>query len=242
MQNKAIFNRVFDEHVKREWLNTSNCGLQEFTGFIARHPTMVVKPLEGGQGKGVCKYTHDPASSIAEVHASMRGSLIEEVIDQHHRMSQLNPFSVNTVRLVTFLGKNSVKVIAASLRMGVGDNVVDNLHSGGLAAAVDTLTGTVTTAAINNELKRFDRHPTTNEKFIGFTIPYWDQAIEVVLKAAKEIPELRYVGWDLAFSNEGVELLEANHDPGHDVIQMADVVGKYEIIKQATGQPALKSG
>ena len=38
-------------------------------------------------------------------------------------------------------------------------------------------------------------------------------------KAALEVPEVRYVGWDVAFSNKGPVIVEGNEYPGYGIIQ-----------------------
>ena len=44
--------------------------------------------------------------------------------------------------------------------------------------------------------------------------------MELVLASAKRIPQLRYVGWDVAVTEKGVVFVEANQHPGHDILQM----------------------
>ena len=44
-------------------------------------------------------------------------------------------------------------------------------------------------------------------------IPMWDRVLEVVIEAAKKIPQVRYIGWDIAITNDGVELIEGNNWP-----------------------------
>ena len=44
-------------------------------------------------------------------------------------------------------------------------------------------------------------------------IPMWDRVLEVVTEAAKKIPQIRYIGWDIAVTNDGVEFIEGNHAP-----------------------------
>ena len=51
-------------------------------------------------------------------------------------------------------------------------------------------------------------------------IPYWKESLETCLKAAKMVDGLGYVGWDIAVTPNGPVLIEGNHFPGHDILQM----------------------
>ena len=65
----------------------------------------------------------------------------------------------------------------------------------------------------------------------GFQFPDWEKAIELVLGAAREIPQMAYVGWDIAFTPDGPCLVEGNNFPGHDIYQLPehtpDKIGVY---------------
>jgi hypothetical protein len=47
---------------------------------------------------------------------------------------------------------------------------------------------------------------------LGFVVPNYDIAVDAVKRAAKVVPDVRYIGWDVAITPEGCELIEANHD------------------------------
>ena len=59
----------------------------------------------------------------------------------------------------------------------------------------------------------YEKHPQTGETIKGFKFPYWNEAIELCKKACQEIPEMGYVGWDVAFTPEGPLFVEANEFP-----------------------------
>ena len=87
------------------------------------------------------------------------------------------------------------------------------------------------TLGVNNELKRFLRHPNTGMILPGFSIPEWPKVKALTIAAAEKLEGVGWVGWDVAVLENGdVELVEGNHDPGHDVIQMVDLVGKASLL------------
>ena len=62
---------------------------------------------------------------------------------------------------------------------------------------------------------------------LGFQIPNWNKAIETVIKAAEKIPQCRFIGWDVAFTDKGVELIEGNHNPGLFTLESLGTPGAY---------------
>ena len=47
-------------------------------------------------------------------------------------------------------------------------------------------------------------------------------ALAMVRKAATEVPQMGYIGWDVAFSVNGPLLIEGNDFPGHDIYQLPE--------------------
>ncbi len=156
--------------------------------------------------------------------------LLEEPIIQHDKMNKLNPSCVNTIRIVTIMNKKGeVSILAAYIRIGNGINVVDNFNSGGMTAKVSIENGKILEDAINKEGITFKAHPTTCTKICGFKIPFFDEAKKMVIEAAKLSENVRYVGWDVAITNNGPTLVEGNQYPGHDIYQVAEKLDKNSV-------------
>ena len=45
---------------------------------------------------------------------------------------------------------------------------------------------------------------------------------------------VNYVGWDIAITDKGFEIIEGNHDPGHSSIQLITREGYYSQFKEIT--------
>ena len=45
------------------------------------------------------------------------------------------------------------------------------------------------------------------------------KAFEMCEEAASRIPQVRYIGWDVAFSDKGPVLVEGNEYPGYGILQ-----------------------
>ena len=116
----------------------------------------------------------------------------------------------------------------AGLRMGNGDTVADNLHHGGVIAMIDVDTGIIVTDGVDRDLNFYTYHPATNKSIKGFKIPKWNEIVRVAKEAALVVPEVRYVGWDIAVDRSGnIVIIEGNCCAGFDIIQMPDQEGKW---------------
>ncbi len=145
------------------------------------------------------------------------GYLFQEVVVQHGRIDKLNPSCLNTLRIDTFINPDGqVEIISAYIRMSYRNAFVDNITSGGLQVGVDKNTGRLRkegfSAFRNVGTKIFTEHPVSKTVFENFQVPYFDEARELVLKAAGLMSGLRLVGWDVAISAGGPVLIEGNSD------------------------------
>lgn len=139
--------------------------------------------------------------------------LIEEYVVQHPALMDLSPSGLNTVRIITQLTGDHIDFLGGRLRISV-NSPVDNMAAGNLAAAIDLKTGIVTGIGVFSDITKQEHsiHPLTGKPITGFVIPFWNEVIELAEKAALHTPENRSVGWDIAVTSEGPELIEGNHN------------------------------
>ncbi|HNS31350.1 MAG TPA: sugar-transfer associated ATP-grasp domain-containing protein [bacterium] len=227
--DKRVSHRIFSEFISRNWLDTGSCSYDDFEKFVLKYREVIIKPAMGSQGKGIHKYSYGGQDGLEKKFSEIKGCLVEEVIRQHATMRSLNPSSVNTARIVTFLSGGEVNIIGCYMRAGITTSVVDNVSSGGMIAGVDTATGIVCTVGSTEKFEKYLEHPLSGTAIIGLKIPHWADVLDTVKKAGLLVPGIRYVGWDIAILDNGVEFIEANYESGH-LVQMADQKGLYEPI------------
>lgn len=235
-RDKSVFNSQFEEYIHRDWMDLRvEEPFEQFLKFVQKHPVFMVKPqfLEGG--RGIHKVEIKESTDIQKVFNKLKKeeALLEEIIEQCEDLKEFNPSSVNTIRVVTLLdAHNHVHVMSGVLRMGTENNCADNFHTHGIAATVDVETGIVISSAINRDLERFYVHPQSKKQIIGYKVPMWNEILETVKKAAYVVPEVRYVGWDLAIGkNYEIIMIEGNDNAARDVQQMPDQKGKWLLYK-----------
>ncbi len=221
-ENKAEFNKRFAQFNQRGWLYLKECTQEQFLQMVRPGCNYILKPLDEWEGHGVRKLTSAETTDPAATFAQLKGTdvIVEEFINQHPSMNFGNA-SVNTLRVMSVWDKRQGKALIykAILRVGVGDSVIDNYCSGGLIYPVNIATGVVEAPGIGKKYGEQMFHPGTSICMLGFKIPNWDKVVETVNAAAGVVPQVRFVGWDVAITPSGVELVEGNHNPDYELIE-----------------------
>ena len=218
-QDKIIFNEYFSEFLHREWLDLRKCSFEEFKTFASSREKFVAKPIDGICGEGIEIIHINAETDFEELFKKLKDSnlnLIDSFVTQHSELARIYPKSLNTVRMVTILKNGKAIPVFAGLRMGNG-KFVDNLSGGGVAATIDINTGIIDNKAFDFYGNEYSCHPMTKEPIEGFQIPHFDMALEIVKKAALVVPQVGYIGWDVAISEDDVCLIEANEYPGNSI-------------------------
>lgn len=177
---------------------------------------LVLKPADGNCGKDVeiraCK-EFDRYNLIEYMEENDFG-VVEEFIVQHTDLNRLSPSAVNTVRIFTQLNEEGgVDILGCRLRISVNSSI-DNMAAGNLAAPIDEETGVLSSAGVYSDITKEEQvfHPVTKVKIPGFQIPFWDETLDMVKKAALLHPQNRSIGWDIVITEKGPGLIEGNHD------------------------------
>lgn len=220
--NKPEFNARFKEFIKRDYLVIDGHNEAEFNDFIKGKEYIIVKPFSASHGDGVERITCKSADYQA---LASRGELLaEDYVIQDESMNKLNPSSINTIRAMSFydIQKDEVFILAMYLRIGNG-RIVDNFNGGGMVTKVDMTTHKCEFPAVDRNGILYEQHPSTGTSILGFEIPMYDEVVDLVKKAARVIPEVRFVGWDVGISVNGPCLIEGNDYPGHDICGMREL-------------------
>ncbi len=217
-EDKALFNKLFDKYLKREWIYLEEASKDDFKKYLKGKKEIIVKPLDLSCGKGVEKLKvadYDP-DELYDHLKSTKQFLVEDIAIQHKVINDIYPYSINTLRIVTL----NKKVVVALLRIGNYGNVVDNFNHDGMVTTIDVETGMINFPAIDKSGKVFSKHPMTKKEIVGTKIPMWDEVKNMCIEACEVVPEIGYVGWDVCLGPKEPSLIEGNDFPGHDLYQL----------------------
>lgn len=223
--DKTQFNALFEEWIPRKWLLINDTTTEGDVAALTEGQTQLIgKPLEGSSGQGIERFTEKDwqggAAAFLQQLKDKGIGILEEMVQQHPAMASLCPTSVNTCRIATLLGDKQQGIVYAFLRIGNG-KVMDNVDCGGMAARIDLESGKLLTVGADKQGNTFTKHPMTGTPIVGFTIPYWEEAKAMCLEAAKKVPQMRFVAWDVAITPDGPTFIEGNSFPSHAIPQFA---------------------
>lgn len=234
--NKIEFNHLFQKFLNRDYLDLNKSSLEEFQGFAKKHPIFMAKPVDLQCGKGIEKIEVKEKTNLKNLYQKLienKQVLVEEYVLQHSKMNELFPYSVNTLRIVSAYKNGKTTILFRAIRIGNGKNVVDNFNHGGMYSVVNEK-GIIKKPAIDKNGVVYTEHPVTKTEIVGFQIPYFKEAIAMVKEAAKVVPEVGLVGFDIAITEKGPVMIEGNQLPGYDIYQ-----SKIHLNSDGTGMKPL---
>ena len=214
IQDKGNFYAEYSEFLHRDWLDLRKSDLDAFSEFCQRHPVFIAKPPSGYGGKGIEKITvSGPVEDIYRSLMEKELHVLDEIIEQHPDLAALYPHSVNTMRMFTYFDGKEGHLLQSMLKMGNGGKFMDNFSSGGMYSFLDK-DGVVQFPAVDGQDHVYEAHPMTGHPIVGFQVPLFREAEALVCQAAAVIPNLRYIGWDVAIAKDGPLIIEGNEFPG----------------------------
>ena len=202
------------------------------------------KPLDADQSLGSIKLIgYDPAigmlskhdgsliavddfwTEIATNHA--QGYLLQDCLVSHKELLELCGSGVPTMRILTLDEGDGPALFTAAAKLTGSNNVADNFWRGGnLIAPVDIESGVMgqalTRMGVDGEL--CSTHPDTGCEIEGTALPLWQEAKTVALLAAGILKGAAIIGFDMALTDNGPVIIEANYDP--DLVMMQAAHGK----------------
>ena len=213
--NKDEFYKTFNKFLKRKWMELDGNNKDEFVKFLKENKIAIVKPVDGEGGKGVEKIEYTSDDACEELYNKLinnNQTIVEQCITQNKELNNLYSKSVNSLRMFTFYKDGESHFLQAILKIGNG-GVVDNFSSGGMYTYLDE-NGVVYVEAIDRLDNIYNEHPISKCPIVGFRVPMFKEAVELVKEAAKVVPEIGYVGWDVAIGENEPIMIEGNCYPG----------------------------
>ena len=222
--NKELEYGIYKELIHRDWILVLPTDDDEkIISFLKNKEFVIAKPTNESLGRGVVKISCHDKKAIEKLLEDRRGRkyLIEDCIQNHPDFGVLNQSSLNTIRAFTLIDKEGrLKIFEVLLRVGLPGMHVDNWGAGGVLYHVDIETGMVDRAGIDKTKKRYIYHPGSNVKMLGFQVPNYDGLLEYVKRLTAVLPKAQVVGWDIAITPDGFDLVEMNCPGGHDIMQV----------------------
>lgn len=236
-EDKTEFAKVFNEYFNRKWLFVDTCTEYDWKKFVEHvgESKVICKPIGEAQGHGI-KVINPSMYDFKTIKHEFSGCIAEEYIIQHHELAAFYDKAVNCLRIITVLKNGIVNVVVANMTFGFKYEIA-NASYGGITAEVDICTGELISNGGQFGHHVFETHPYSGKRFKGYVLPYWDKTIDMVKTCGMIVPQIGYVGWDIAITEHGPLLIEGNTTPGYTYFQIPDineegkgVMGAYELL------------
>lgn len=230
LNDKLVFNKYFSEYLKRDYINLRESSVSDFKKFLKGKEVVFAKEPIGEGGHGISKIVVSKHKDIEKLYNELiknKQLLVEEAIIQSDDLNEINPSVVNSFRIITLYKDGEVYLVNNALRINQDDSEVigctnDLYFSLGEDGKIDS-------NVIDDYANIYDVHPMTGKKFSDVKIKGVKEAFDMCKEAALKIPQVRYIGWDVAFSKNGPVIVEGNEYPGYGLVQF------YKLKNKKTG-------
>lgn len=222
--NKDEFNVLFKDYIGRGFLELEKATKDEVKDFVSTREYIFckMKDLECGHGCERLKISDfADFDALYDYLTDKKFCTIEDNIVQHPALSKLYSNAVNSLRIITIIDDNNVPhCVYLVQKMGCGGSIIDNNC---LFSPVDPETGEIKYPAHSGDTTKgivYNEHPDTKIHIQGYQLPFIKEAVDMCLKAAMVVPQVRYVGWDVALTENGPVIIEGNNYCAHDFWQL----------------------
>ncbi|NNE31855.1 MAG: hypothetical protein HKN40_05745 [Winogradskyella sp.] len=181
----------------------------------AANKKLLIKPtIDSGRGKDIIIFTvNDNLTSLKQTYLKdlfrryNKDFIVQYVLEQSDIINQLNPSSLNTIRVVTYLKDNTVYVLSSALRIGGPGNETDNFSgdNGAMFCGIKD-NGALKSYGINRQGKKL---PSTAS---GVTLaetqlPNYALVTKMVKEMHPIVPYFKLISWDIAIDKENDPVL-----------------------------------
>ena len=224
------------------YINGNEVTLEQAVNAVcAADGELIIKPtVETCNGEGIDQLQGLDAEGVKALFENYGINFtVQQKVKQHHDLQQVNPTSLNSMRLYTYRrvdGTYAYLYPFAHLRFGGKGAIKDNVSQGGGTCLINE-DGTV-----DDRVYRFKSMTVASLKqetgVENLTIPNYQGVIDTLLKMHRRLPYFDFVGWDVTVLPDGEPLLiEFNLVPSVEGPQMmaGPMFGTYldEVIERA---------
>ena len=123
---------------------------------------------------------------------------------------------LQTVRICTHVTDDrKVEILFTFMKLAGKEGLADAFNlgkTGNMLAQIDSKTGKFQEVyAMHKEyFEKIYDHPATRFSLIDFSVPFWQECLELAKELSLKFLPLQAVGWDIAITNNGPLAIEGN--------------------------------
>lgn len=149
--------------------------------------------------------------------------VVQRQFRSHEQIRKVNASALNTTRIVTILNGIEPEYLCGFQGFATGQALTDSWSQGsvyvGIEPGLECLKEHGITSIGDPRPGLLREHPDSKVVFAGYPIPFLKEAIELCITAHRLLFFNFVIGWDVAITDEGPLIVEANERPGMNVAQ-----------------------
>ena len=218
-------------------------GIDGIIKILKEKGKLALKPSAGTHGDGFYCLSYDKGNLYANdqiidpedfknmINGFHSFYLVTEFINMNYNLKKIYDKSVNSIRIMV-INKYGYdpQIMQAYMRIGsLKSGYTDNVGYGGICVMINVETGEMFNPEqiVDHKFQSCDRHPDTGVLIRG-KIPNWDMMCSKLLDICRYMPELEYLGFDIAITDQGFQIIEINiHQDLHKVATHSQEIKEY---------------
>lgn len=227
LRDKAILLRRLNsapaiDFLRRNWIDLRRASPDEFAAFLRQHDRVVAKLFNGTWSNGTevidVSTAAQDAGTLYDQLVSNKQYVVEGFLEQHAELARVYAGALTSLRIHTLNLGGSVRVVLPTAA-NFGSRGGDTSNAWTILAFVDMSSGEIITDGLYQGYvhrapdEQFERHPDSGVPFRESMIPFAEETRRLVLESAQRVPEVPFIGWDVAYSEAGPVIIEGNAAP-----------------------------
>lgn len=247
IDDKAIFEKMYNNLTAKIYgkvkngkvmLDNQEKSFDELLELIMQQKKVIIKKFRGGGGKGIHRVSWEnniiyldgqsiSTEGLNDFICNLSNYLVMEHLTQASYSNNIYSGTINSIRILTMIDPDTNKAFIPLAVHKFGSEKTkpaDNVWKGGMTALIDIKTGRLGKPAYhhdnNNKITWEQYHPDTNMKIEGTVIPNWEQIKSKVIDTVQLEDNLKYVGWDVVVTDNGIKIIEGNNYSDVNILQI----------------------
>ncbi|MGI6156923.1 MAG: sugar-transfer associated ATP-grasp domain-containing protein [Saccharofermentanales bacterium] len=227
--------RRFAPYFFRDVLILEDATDREIQAFADKHPTFYGKRAKSYAGRDVDRVTIDRThmDALPEQLRASKYDMLEEPIVQHPALDRVCPNAVASFRLTILKHRGEIMILPVSVRIALFDDVdIIKMGQSSACVAIDEEGRFISPAVVNDSIfdpdfaTRYDVHPMTGHPIDDgrFVVPFYQEMLDMMVEITEQEQDHGHLGWDIAITDKGPCVIEANPWGHYDFYQYYDHV------------------
>jgi len=159
-------------------------------------------------------------------HFSGQPWVVQDICRSSAEIRKINDTALNTTRIVTLFNQGRPQYLTGFQAFATNAELTDSWGKRAVYVGFDPVSQTLREYGFYHPYMKpdgiTDHHPDSQVYFKGYRIPGLASAVKLCMDAHRYLYYTCLIGWDVAITDDGPKILEANEKPGMNAVQCVD--------------------